>query len=173
MSTNYLKNFAEGETIKASETNANNQFLLNKISDNASDIQLTVQSQISNVKSELATTKTALQKEMQDLTSQVQQVYINLSPDWSKKENKSIGTTYTANINGYLVGYCTTLSNATLSCTINNTVVYEQYIHGQAGGYRNASFFLPISKGDTYSASCGASTTFYFVPCKGDFKEQD
>ena len=30
MSTNYLKNFAEGETIRASETNANNQFLLNK-----------------------------------------------------------------------------------------------------------------------------------------------
>ena len=64
MSTNYLKNFAEGETIKASETNANNQFLLNKISDNASDIQLTVQTQISNVKSELATTKSALQSEL-------------------------------------------------------------------------------------------------------------
>jgi hypothetical protein len=71
MSTNYLKNFAEGETIRASETNANNQFLLNKISDNASDIQLTVQTQISNVKSELATFKQNLQQEIDKIKENI------------------------------------------------------------------------------------------------------
>lgn len=87
-----------------------------------------------------------------------------VAPDWTNKTSKTVSTTYTAESNGWVVGYYSTTANVTLECTINSVVQYSMYIHGGAGGYRGAEFFLPISKGDTYSSNYG---TLYFVPVKG------
>ena len=87
-----------------------------------------------------------------------------VAPDWANKASKTVDTTYTAESNGWIIGYYSTTSNVTLECVINGVVQYSMYIHGGAGGYRGAEFFLPVSKGDTYSSNYG---TLYFVPVKG------
>jgi hypothetical protein len=46
MATEYLKNFTDGEAILASETNANNQFLLNQIDERARALQTYLENQV-------------------------------------------------------------------------------------------------------------------------------
>lgn len=46
----YLKNFAEDEAILASETNSNNQYLLNQISERAAGLQTYLENQVERLK---------------------------------------------------------------------------------------------------------------------------
>lgn len=165
MSTNYLKNFAEGETIRASETNANNQFLLNKISDNASDIQLTVQTQITNVKSELATTKNALQTELETKFDESDKLTIIdfLMPDYSRVVNFT-GTKYEAPNNGYISGRIGA-NDSTRIWYIDGVEVAYNADFGVSGTCISSAF-VSIAKGQTWTAS--ASQEIRFIPCKGD-----
>lgn len=92
-------------------------------------------------------------------------------PDWNNKTAKTLSTNYTADKNGFLVAYSNAdESNFTLSCTINGTIQYQEYNHGQAAGSDAVSLFLPIAKGDIYNVSTtnGHITQYYFVPAKGD-----
>lgn len=50
MATDYLKTFTPGEKIKASETNANNQFLLRQINESASNLQLFLENEVEKLK---------------------------------------------------------------------------------------------------------------------------
>lgn len=163
MSTNYLKNFAEGETIKASETNANNQFLLNKISDNASDIQLTVQTQISNVKSELATTKNALQTELETKLSKDDQATIVgwCIPDYSK--GKDAPFPYTATADGVI--YFNILQN-NIGGSVYINDVFVAYYSDQSDGAARDNFTFMLSKGDKINCSIPVSNPRFF-PMKG------
>ena len=63
-SGNYLKQFIDGESIEAKDTNSNNQFLLDKISEGTSNLQATVSSQISNIKSDLETSRNNLETKL-------------------------------------------------------------------------------------------------------------
>lgn len=47
MATDYLKNFTDGEAILASETNANNQYLLEQIDERARALQTYLENQVS------------------------------------------------------------------------------------------------------------------------------
>jgi hypothetical protein len=165
MSTNYLKNFAEGETIRASETNANNQFLLNKISDNASDIQLTVQTQISNVKSELATTKTNLESQLATKFDEGDKATIMdyLMPDYSKAQSFT-GSSYTAPKNGYITGGIGA-NDATRIWYVDGVEVARNADFGVSGTCTSSAFIM-IGKGQKWSAN--ASHTIRFIPCKGE-----
>lgn len=64
-----LKTFKENEDILASETNANNQFLLGKISDNALQVQNYVEGEISAIKSSLSSTQNTLQNNINNLST--------------------------------------------------------------------------------------------------------
>ena len=50
MATDYLKNFIDGEAILASETNANNQFLLGQIDERARTLQTYLENQVNLLK---------------------------------------------------------------------------------------------------------------------------
>ena len=165
MSTNYLKNFAEGETIKASETNANNQFLLSKISDNASDIQLTVQSQISTVKSELATTKSSLQAEIATKFDENSKATIMdyLMPNYAKAVDFT-GSSYKAPKNGYITGSIGT-NDSTRIWYVDGVEVARNTDQGVSGTCTSSAFIM-IGKGQTWSAN--ASHSIRFIPCKGE-----
>ena len=165
MSTNYLKNFAEGETIRASETNANNQFLLNKISDNASDIQLTVQTQISNVKSELATTKSALQTELETKYDESDKLTIIefLMPDYSRAVTFT-GSSYVAPNNGYITGGIGA-NDSTIVWYVDGVEVARNSDQGVSGTCTSSAFIM-IGKGQKWTAN--TSHTNRFIPCKGD-----
>lgn len=69
--TDYLKNFAPGEDIKASETNNNNQFLLDKISDNAENIQKYVNEQLGTIQSNLSSVQKTLQQNIDQLSEEL------------------------------------------------------------------------------------------------------
>ena len=165
MSTNYLKNFAEGETIRASETNANNQFLLNKISDNASDIQLTVQTQISNVKSELATTKNALQTQIETkLDDEDKEKILNwLIPDWTKVTNIS-ASSYTCPSIGWIKARVRSVQHTSAGITVNG--VYMELAYSSGNYIETGNILVPVSKNDVVSCR-GTETSYSFIPMKG------
>jgi hypothetical protein len=56
-----LKTFEEGDTIYASETNANNQALLSLLTDNATQVQKYVEGEIATIKSTVASVQQTLQ----------------------------------------------------------------------------------------------------------------
>lgn len=163
MSTNYLKNFAEGETIKASETNANNQFLLNKISDNASDIQLTVQTQISNVKSELATTKNSLLTELEQKLSKADKEEIISWTDPVYSETIDVTLPYTAEKAGII--YFHIFQNDSDTNVYINDVFIAQY-REYADGADSNNFSFRLSKGDVIRATRAVGRP-RFVPLRG------
>ena len=66
--TNYLKNFVDGELIKATEINDNNQYILDKISDSAGSMQQYIATQIATVNSTLNNTKTELNNQLENIT---------------------------------------------------------------------------------------------------------
>ena len=62
-----LKTFKEGEDILASETNANNQFLLSKLSDNAMQVQSYVEGEVASIKSNVSSVQATLQNNIDEL----------------------------------------------------------------------------------------------------------
>lgn len=86
---NYLINFAEGEKVKASTTNSNNQYLLSLISTTASKIQTYVEGQISTMQSNLNSVQQTLQNSINSITSNVNSMiipaYYQNGDDWYLK----------------------------------------------------------------------------------------
>ena len=70
-----LKTFKEGEDILASETNANNQFLLSKLSDNAMQVQSYVEGEVATIKSNVSSVQATLQNNIDELTEKLS-IYI-------------------------------------------------------------------------------------------------
>ena len=66
-----LKTFKEGEDILASETNANNQYLLSKLSDNAAQVQSYVESEVATIKSNVASVQATLQNNIDTIAAQM------------------------------------------------------------------------------------------------------
>lgn len=66
-----LKTFKEGEDILASETNANNQYLLSKLSDNAAQVQSYVESEVATIKSNVASVQATLQNNIDAIAAQM------------------------------------------------------------------------------------------------------
>lgn len=163
MSMNYLKNFAEGEVIKASETNANNQFLLEKISDNASDIQSTVNSQIANIKSELATTRTTLQS---SVDTKLDNSDSNTIVGWTMP-NYSAGQVanfpFTAPKHGVI--YFSILQNNTSGTIYVNNKEVAVY-SDQSDGTARDNFTILLSKGDVVRSTLAIAHSRFF-PMKG------
>ena len=84
-------------------------------------------------------------------------------PDYSAGVNKSVGVTYTAEVNGYLlfntIGI-TSVNNLTINDNISiNLTTQRDYAQGVA-------IIIPISAGDSYLLS-GQKNLFVFYPCKG------
>ena len=67
----FLKTFIEGEDILASDANSNNQFLLSKLSDNAAQVQNYVESEISTMKSNIASVQATLQASIDALETKI------------------------------------------------------------------------------------------------------
>ena len=89
-----LKTFREGEDILASETNANNQFLLSKLSDNAAQVQQYVEGEVATIKSNVASVQATLQNNIDELAAKI---------------NVYIIDSYVKGVNGYVIwsnGYC-------------------------------------------------------------------
>lgn len=62
-----LKTFEEGDTIYASETNANNQALLSLLTDNAVQVQKYVEGEVASIKSNVASVQQTLQNNIDAL----------------------------------------------------------------------------------------------------------
>ncbi len=172
MSTNYLKNFTEGETIKASETNSNNQFLLSKISEGTSSLQATVSAQISNVKSDLETTRKNLETKLDLKLSDDDALKITswLIPNYSAMTTGTLGnygSPYTAPNAGY---YIATVgkNDSTTYLTVNNKQVFA-YLDGQGvNGMVVLPFSILVDKNDVIEWSATMDIKFScFVPLKG------
>ena len=92
------------------------------------------------------------------------------SVNWNSIQHKALNTTYTANSDGY-VYLCPGYSGATEGESriyINNIEVGYNLVTAAGGNYSLG--WAPISKGDTYRATCNTDRDdakyFYFVPNK-------
>ena len=166
-----LKTFLEGEDILASETNANNQFLLGKISDNAERLQNFVDGEITSIQSNLASAQATLQNSINELTETVNNglgnVYENIAPNMSA--GISITNGWTATASGWLniIGSSDASGNVP-TAYIDGKEVYRN--HQSAGDGRAGSLWTSsmafIGKGQVFTTS-GRGTTNTFYPCKG------
>ena len=159
-----LKTFLEGEDILASETNANNQFLLGKISDNADRLQNFVDGEITSIQSNLASAQATLQNSINELTETVNNglgnVYENIAPNYSA--GISIAAGWTSISSGWL--YLQGMTDGTSSVRVDGT--YFQVSYDTGDGQSNGNLFMYLSKGAVVTnLERIARATFY--PCKG------
>lgn len=80
----YLKNFAEDETILASDTNSNNQYLLDRIGDNYTRLKTWLEGEVGRINSNMQSGDATLQKKLDDL-----QKSINNAPHVLKRGSNS------------------------------------------------------------------------------------
>lgn len=155
-----LKIFQEGEDILASETNANNNYLLGKISDNASTLQNYVEGEITSIQSSLASAQATLQNSINEITSKLGVVLDGLAPNLSAGIGISSG--YTTPSIGWVYAYRTG-DNFTASLKVDDR---DFLVDGSHGGYSN------LISGSTFFVGEGVKITFdryscTFYPCKG------
>ena len=160
-----LKTFKENEDILASETNANNQFLLGKISDNALQVQNYVEGEISAIKSSLSSTQSTLQNNINNLSTTINNTiganglytttYIN-GPSWyreffsdsGKKTRVWLeqgGQTNTNGSTGNRVTFIKPFSNPSYTITLGR--LYNHYEAEGIIAYDSAGFTIANSKG--------------------------
>ena len=159
-----LKTFLEGEDILASETNANNQYLLGRISDNADRLQNYVEGEVTSMQSNLASAQATLQNsinEMSDkLNAELGSMYENIAPNY--KAGMSISNGWTATTSGWI--YMGGIADGTSSFQIDGVGFQISYDTGD--GQSNGNIFMFVAKGSVISGfSRVRQATFY--PCKG------
>lgn len=166
-----LKTFIEGEDILASETNANNQYLLGRISDNAERLQNFVDGEITSIQSNISSVQATLQNsinEMSDkLNAELGSMYENIAPNMNAAI--SITNGWVATASGWLniVGWSDAGGNVP-TAYIDGKEVYRNHQgagDGRAGALGTSSMAF-IGKGQTFTTS-GRGTSNLFYPCKG------
>jgi hypothetical protein len=159
-----LKIFQEGEDILASETNANNNYLLGKISDNASTLQNYVEGEVTSIQSSLASAQATLQNninEMSDkLNAELGSMYENIAPNMNA--SISISSGWTATSSGWIYAYRNG-DGFTASLKVDGK---DLLIDGSHGSYSNliSGSMLYIGKDSTVTFERYTCT---FYPCKG------
>lgn len=158
-----LKTFLEGEDILASETNANNQYLLGKISDNADRLQNFVDGEITSIQSNLASAQATLQNSINELSNRITQIIQNLpnaiSPDVSKRYNISSG--FVAPTAGWV--FLRNEEESRCYITIDGVSFDYAYDWGDGGSENSINWY--VGKGQTVTYS-GRIRTAYFIPAK-------
>ena len=175
-----LKTFREGEDILASETNANNQFLLSKLSDNAAQVQNYVEGEVATIKSNVSSVQGTLQENIntvnalaKDLASNI---YHYMSPDYSKRASRSRDTLYTAEEAGWVFFYGVSGNAKQVTYAINGQSYYLCSNLNRDTDTAGAGVWFMVGKGDTYRFnSAGASSVWqaFYFPCKGMSKEAE
>lgn len=164
----YLKTFQEGEDILASDTNANNQYLLSKLSDNAETLQTYLQAQIASIQANISSIQATLQSNIDKLQNDMNSLTENITtkldvcylPNFAKQTAISSG--FVASSNGWLRWYPTAGDGN------KNTYVYvngaEVFWHSHYKYKNNYYCWVLIGKGDKVTIT--GSSNVYFYPCR-------
>ena len=164
----------EDELITAETTNANNRYLENKISDNATTLTNYLERELTRVENELegeiTSAQTTLQQRINELSSIVNA--INFMPDYSRRWYASAGTWYTADKDCWLhlqTGSIDDRSDPYLDVQYNG--VTERF---QSAGSTTATehFYYCVTsvvpKGGRFQYYAGNSgATLSVIPCVG------
>lgn len=162
-----LKTFKEGEDILASETNANNQFLLSKLSDNAAQVQAYVEGEVAVIKSNVSSVQATLQNNIDttksSLTKTINEKY---RPDYTRAIHFT-SQSYTAPYDG--VYYCTFAANEVRPayCYVNDVQVAAYWDYVGSGGIVRVAYTILANKGDVIRWSHSGVENGCFVPYKG------
>ena len=163
-----LKTFREGEDILASDTNANNQFLLSKLSDNAAQVQQYVEGEVATIKSNVASVQATLQegidKANDSITDLKNKLIKSLTPDYSTRIEVGIplsSSPFTAPADGVYFANVNR-SNVTRYLYVNdvNSFTYSDNIDGTMP----QTYYVPLLKGDKiyWNASITAKQSSFF-----------
>ena len=96
-----------------------------------------------------------------------QEIVTAAMPDYSRRQSRSLGSTYTASTNGYLIGvdyYNQTDSGGSFNIYINGVDVR---LDSHQFRWARNNWTYPVQKGASYRVSISggnSSATYYFVP---------
>lgn len=157
--------FHEGDDILASETNQNNQFLLDKLTANAEQLDNYIKQQLTTIQSNLSSIQATLQNNINTLNTQLNTINTNLKtyylPNYSA--GFSISSGWTATKDGWVNWNASKVDDGgTSTLSVNNVAVGYHYHYK----YRNDYYCqILVSKGDKITITGKISAKFY--PCKG------
>lgn len=162
----------EDELITAETTNANNRYLEDKISENATTLTNYLERELTRVENELegeiTSAQTTLQQNINDLSAKVSN--INFAPNYNNRQTKSVDTTYTADEPGWVNVYAQSTNAATTYYYING-VSYTLSSNGNNDtDTAGAGAWFLVDVGDRYmlSSSGWQWGHIYFLPLKGE-----
>lgn len=160
-----LVTFNEGEDILASQTNQNNQFLLNKLTDNAKQLLDYTKQQLSSIQSNLSSVQSTLQNNINKLSENMTNSNNSLKtyyiPNYSK--GISISSGWTATKNGWLNWSPINIDDGGSGNVKVNNVQVGYYSRYKYANIYNTQFL--IGKGDKITFTSGITVKFY--PCQG------
>ena len=102
-------------------------------------------------------------------------IFRGLAPDWSKTENRSLDTTYTASKDGYIwiaMGAETNGGGGIPKLIINDVTLYLVQEYNNDHDTSSCSTLIPIVNGDTYKvtrALASINVQYWFMPLRGGF----
>lgn len=156
----FLKEFEEGEDILASDTNANNQYLLSKLTSNAEAVQTYLEQQLSSIKSNISSIQATLQNNIDNLTTDINsKLAVCYLPNYSKM--KTISSGFVASSNGWIKWTPTSGDGGTTVVYVNGVEVFRHYHYKYKN---NFDFWLLIGASDTVTFT--GSSTVQFCPCR-------
>ena len=142
---------------------------------NASAVSARANAEIATIKAQIATDKASEAENTLSLKSDVDLSNLTtngkknladmLMPDYSRKVVLTAGVTYTASCAGVFCGYYRGTAGTGTTYTVNGFT--QTYAAGFDDNARpsGASFFVFVSKGESYSAA--RANNLYFIPLKG------
>ena len=166
-----LKTFIEGEDILASETNANNQYLLGRISDNAERLQNFVDGEITSIQSNISSVQATLQNSINEMSEKLEaglgSMYENIAPNMNA--GMSISSGWTATASGWVwVAGNSNASGSSPYAYVDGKEVYQNW--QSAGDSRAGSLVISttffVGKGQVVTTT-GRVQGLTFYPCKG------
>ena len=163
----------EDELITAETTNANNRYLENKISENATTLTNYLERELTRVENELegeiTSAQTTLQQNINELSATVNA--INFMPDYSNTASYSKNTTYTVDAPGYLITHNTTTTDD------GNTTVYITYkgvtrtVWSQSSSedtdWTHDVMTFPLPTGASFRVTSSGNMNIWFFKCIG------
>lgn len=165
--TGYLKTFVEGETIKASDTNNNNEFLLARITSTADNLNSRITTINSNVGSQIETLRSDVTQQIEGVSAKTDGIVEAkkstimgyLMPDYSRSVSFNIGlnASYYIPVDAY-VYIPKRHSGANLDMYINyNGVEYPIFRQTGQGSYMQVTSGFILIPANHYIVARGDS----------------
>lgn len=152
--------FEEGDDILATKMMGNFDYVLERVGNNAENVQNYVEGEVATIKSNVASVQATLQNNIDLVNELVQAMYTNLMPDYSK--GVLIESGYKAPSAGYVYARTGGIEGTSGKLSVNGVEVGTG--SNTDGGFVYSSTYALVSKDDVITFTASKAN---FYPLKG------